>query len=125
MFMSSPTARKVRLGLALSALLFGSAMHAQAQTAVAGTLKVAMEISYPPFESYDGDKIVGFDPELSTMLAREMKLKPVFADTKFASLVLVWAAVNMTPLSRPSTSHPSAPRSPMPFPTPAAVHSSW
>jgi polar amino acid transport system substrate-binding protein len=88
MFQPLFSSRKVRLGLALTTLLFGSAMQAQAQTAVPGTLKVAMEISYPPFESYDGDKIVGFDPELSTMLAREMKLKPVFADTKFASLVL-------------------------------------
>jgi polar amino acid transport system substrate-binding protein len=32
--------------------------------------------------------VVGFDPELSALLAREMKLKPSFADTKFASLVL-------------------------------------
>jgi polar amino acid transport system substrate-binding protein len=88
--MSSTTARKLRLGLTVSALMLGvlQAGQAQAQVAAAGTLKVAMEVSYPPFESYEGDKIVGFDPELSTLLAREMKLKPVFADTKFASLIL-------------------------------------
>lgn len=80
--------RKTSFGLSLCTLLLGTALQAQAQTAVPGTLKVAMEVSYPPFESYDGDKIVGFDPELTAMLAREMKLKPVLTDTKFANLVL-------------------------------------
>jgi polar amino acid transport system substrate-binding protein len=80
----------IRRGLTIGALMAGSllGLQAQAQTSAAGQLKVAMEVSYPPFESYEGDKIVGFDPELSVLLAREMKLKPSFTDTKFASLVL-------------------------------------
>lgn len=82
------TTRQLALGLTLATLLLGAAHQAQAQTLAPGALKVAMEISYPPFESYDGDKVVGFDPELTALLAREMKLKPSFADTKFASLVL-------------------------------------
>jgi polar amino acid transport system substrate-binding protein len=88
MFKLSTITRKVGLTLTFGTLLFGASMHAQAQVAVPGTVKVALEASYPPFESYDGDKIVGFDPELIALLAREMKLKPTIVDTKFASLVL-------------------------------------
>jgi len=90
MLNNSSTVRTLRTVIALAALLLGSlaGMQAQAQTAAPGTLKVGMEISYPPFEYYEGDKILGFDPELAALLAREMKLKPVFTDTKFASLIL-------------------------------------
>ena len=88
MFKLSHAARQVHLGLAATALLFGAAMHADAQTATPGAIKVALEVAYPPFESYEGDKIVGFDPELTALLTREMKLKPTLIDTKFASLVL-------------------------------------
>ncbi|MDD2845676.1 MAG: transporter substrate-binding domain-containing protein, partial [Rhodoferax sp.] len=86
MFKLSTTARKVGLAFTFGTLLLGSA--AQAQVAVPGAIKIALEASYPPFESYEGDKIVGFDPELATLLTREMKLKPSIVDTKFASLVL-------------------------------------
>lgn len=53
-----------------------------------GDLKVGMEISYPPFESYDGDKVVGFDPELAALLAEKMDATPSFHDTKFTGLIL-------------------------------------
>jgi len=88
MFKLSTTACRVGLSLSFGTLLLGSALHVQAQVAVPGTIKVALEASYPPFESYEGDKIVGFDPELTVLLSREMKLKPAITDTKFASLVL-------------------------------------
>jgi polar amino acid transport system substrate-binding protein len=88
MFTLSTTARKTGLALSLATLLLGTALQAQAQVAVPGAIKVALEASYPPFESFEGDKIVGFDPELTALLAREMKLKPTLVDTKFASLVL-------------------------------------
>lgn len=88
MFKATSLSRTVKLGLAAAALTLVGVSAVQAQTLTAGVLKVGMEISYPPFESYDGDKVVGFDPEVSALLAREMKLKPQFADTKFANLVL-------------------------------------
>lgn len=64
-----------------------------AQTAVAGTLTegkliIGMEITYPPFESYDGDKVVGFDPELTALLAAKMGLEESFSDNKFTGLIL-------------------------------------
>lgn len=72
------------LGLAL----FAAGVQA-APTATPGTLKVGMEISYPPFESYDGDKVVGFDPEVSSALAKQLGNAQVqFVDTRFPNLIL-------------------------------------
>ena len=97
------TARRISfkrnlLTLALSALL---PVAASAQTMVPGQLKVGMEITYPPFESWQGDTVVGVqglqpgrlevrvrDPDMAEMLGRELKLKPSFVDTKFPSLIL-------------------------------------
>ncbi len=73
------------LTLTLSALL---PVAAFAQTMVPGQLKVGMEITYAPFESWQGDKVVGFDPDIAEMLGRELKLKPSFVDTKFPGLIL-------------------------------------
>lgn len=73
---------------ALAALVgLGCLAGAQAQTMAPGVLKVGLEATYPPFESYDGDKIVGFDPDLTALLTREMKLKPALTDTKFVNLI--------------------------------------
>lgn len=72
------------LGLAL----FAGSVQA-APTATPGTLKVGMEISYPPFESYEGDKVVGFDPEVANELARQLGgMKVEFVDTRFPNLIL-------------------------------------
>jgi polar amino acid transport system substrate-binding protein len=64
-----------------------SAVSAQALLS-SGTLKVGMEVTYPPFESYDGDKIVGFDPEVSALLAKQIHAQASFVDTKFTGLIL-------------------------------------
>jgi polar amino acid transport system substrate-binding protein len=76
----------LRAGLA-TLLGAGVLAGAQAQTLAPGVLKVGLEATYPPFESYDGDKIVGFDPDLTALLTREMKLKPALTDTKFINLI--------------------------------------
>ncbi|BEV16259.1 ABC transporter substrate-binding protein [Herbaspirillum sp. DW155] len=86
----SPTFRSASfkrglLTFALSALL---PLAAFSQTIVPGQLKVGMEITYPPFESWQGDKVVGFDPEFAEMLGKVLKVKPAFVDTKFPSLIL-------------------------------------
>lgn len=74
--------------LCAASLAFNSA-HAAVTTVTPGELTVGMEISYPPFESYDKDgKIVGFDPEMSALLANEMGLKATFKDIKFTNLIL-------------------------------------
>ena len=84
--MSPLTAIFTRTALA-TLIGLGCFAGAQAQTLTPGVLKVGLEATYPPFESYDGDKIVGFDPDMAALLTREMKLKPALTDTKFVSLV--------------------------------------
>ncbi|TBU95423.1 ABC transporter substrate-binding protein [Phytopseudomonas dryadis] len=80
----------IRLATALlGSALLGSGIAQAAPTASAGTLKVGMEISYPPFESYDGDKVVGFDPDVSMALAKALgDLQVEFVDTRFPNLIL-------------------------------------
>ena len=69
----------------LAAGMFGASVS----MAASDTFKVGMEITYPPFESYDKDKnVVGSDPELATALAKHMNAKVEFVDTKFPSLIL-------------------------------------
>ena len=73
----------------LAAAVFGATLAHAATTVTPGVLKVGMEITYPPFESYDEKKnVVGSDPELAHMLAKHMNLKADFVDTKFSSLIL-------------------------------------
>lgn len=74
------------IALSLSALMSVNATADNLLTA--GTLKVGMEITYPPFESYDGDKVVGFDPEVSALLGEQIGAVPEFSDNKFTSLIL-------------------------------------
>lgn len=84
--MSSRITSALRMGLAI---VWGitALSTLQAQTMTPGVLKVGLEATYPPFESYDGDKIVGFDPDLAALLTRELKVKPVLTDTKFINLI--------------------------------------
>ncbi len=73
----------------LATALFCSASAFAAATATPGQLKIGMEITYPPFESYDADKnVVGSDPELSQALAKHLESKVEFIDTKFPSLIM-------------------------------------
>ncbi|WP_446907243.1 transporter substrate-binding domain-containing protein, partial [Klebsiella pneumoniae] len=54
-----------------------------------GVFKVGMEVTYPPFESYDSNNnIVGLDPEFATLIAEHLQAKPQLIDTKFTSLIL-------------------------------------
>src|SRR3989344_5679447 len=78
--------KKPVLGLSvMAAAMFGASVS----MAATDTFKVGMEITYPPFESYDKDKnVVGSDPELAAALARHMNAKAEFVDTKFPSLIL-------------------------------------
>jgi polar amino acid transport system substrate-binding protein len=68
----------------LTTLSLGAVGSAFAQD----TFKVGMDITYPPFESYEGDKVVGFDPEVAALLGEKMNMTPEFIDSRFASLVL-------------------------------------
>ncbi len=76
----------------LSAVALGASLGAMAaetpKTVTQGELKVGMEVSYPPFEYYEDEKVVGFDPEVSAELAKRMGLTASFNDTRFPNLIL-------------------------------------
>lgn len=74
--------------LIAAAIGLSSTSALAASTLTEGKINVGMEITYPPFESYDGDKVVGFDPELTALLANKMGVEYGFTDNKFTGLIL-------------------------------------
>ena len=79
--------RRVALTLAVSAC-FSSVTQA-AELLTEGVFKVGMEVTYPPFESYDSNNnIVGLDPDFAALIAQHLQAKPLLIDTKFTSLIL-------------------------------------
>lgn len=65
-----------------------SAASYKSELKTKGKLTVGLEGTYAPF-SYrsDSGKLTGFEVELVKAVAKKMKLKPVFVQTKFDSLV--------------------------------------
>ncbi len=79
--------RRVALTLAVSACF--SPVTQAAELLTEGVFKVGMEVTYPPFESYDSNNnIVGLDPEFAAQIAQHLQAKPQLIDTKFTSLIL-------------------------------------
>ncbi|HDF5715304.1 TPA: ABC transporter substrate-binding protein [Klebsiella variicola] len=79
--------RRVALTLAVSACF--SPVTQAAELLTEGVFKVGMEVTYPPFESYDSNNnIVGLDPDFATLIAQHLQAKPQLIDTKFTSLIL-------------------------------------
>ena len=50
-----------------------------------GTLKIGMEVGYPPFEYFDADGTtpIGFDVQLGAEIARRLGLKVEYIDTAY------------------------------------------
>lgn len=84
--MKNMTRKIVSTACMLSAVALSQTVTAT--TLTEGKLVIGMEITYPPFESYDGDKVVGFDPELTALLSAKMGVEPSFSDNKFTGLIL-------------------------------------
>lgn len=79
--------RRVALTLAVSACF--SPVTQAAELLTEGVFKVGMEVTYPPFESYDSNNnIVGLDPEFAALITQHLQAKPQLIDTKFTSLIL-------------------------------------
>jgi arginine transport system substrate-binding protein len=64
-------------------LLAGVSLSATA----AQTIRFATEASYPPFESIDANKIVGFDVDLANALCKEIDATCTFSNQAFDSLI--------------------------------------
>jgi len=80
--------KKILTSTLIATAIGFSSTSAFSSTLTEGKITVGMEITYPPFESYDGDKVVGFDPELTALLANKMGVEHGFRDNKFTGLIL-------------------------------------
>ena len=56
-------------------------------TAVDGVLSMATEATFPPYEYYDGDTIVGIDVEIAQAIADKLGLKLEVTDIAFDSII--------------------------------------
>lgn len=59
----------------------------QLGTVEAGKLIMATNASFPPYEYYEGDTIVGIDAEIAQAIADKLGLELVIDDMEFASIV--------------------------------------
>lgn len=52
-----------------------------------GTLKMATNATFPPYEYKEGDKIVGIDAEIAAAIAEELGMELEIIDTEFGSII--------------------------------------
>ncbi|MDH4582624.1 ABC transporter substrate-binding protein [Pseudomonas sp. BN415] len=76
------------LAFLASAFLVANANAVSVQPLREGVLTIGSDLSWAPFEYFDGDKPAGFDIELMEKIARGMGLTPEVVDTRFANLVI-------------------------------------
>jgi polar amino acid transport system substrate-binding protein len=63
------------------------AEEATLETAVAGTLTMATNAEFPPYESYEGDEVVGIDAEIAAAIAEKLGLELDIQDMAFDSII--------------------------------------
>ena len=63
------------------------AEEATLTTVTAGKLTMATNASFPPYEYYDGDAIVGIDAEIAAVIAEKLGLELEIADVEFDSII--------------------------------------
>ncbi len=73
----------------LTGLLFGSAVQARSldEIKAAGTIVVATEGAYPPFNYFQGSKLSGFEVELAEAIVKKMGLKIEWKALSFDALL--------------------------------------
>jgi cystine transport system substrate-binding protein len=87
----------LQLGAALLAaglVLPVAAADMLASAKARGTLRIAMEGTYPPFNFKDGKsgQLAGYDVDVATLVAAKMGLKPEFVSTEWAAILAGLAA---------------------------------
>lgn len=60
---------------------------AEVKTVSDGVLTMGTNAAFPPYEFYDGDKVVGIDAEIAEALAAKLGLKLEIVDMDFAAIV--------------------------------------
>ncbi len=101
--------------LTLAAILVGAALAAPASAAdllttakARGTLRIAMEGTYPPFNFKDqkSGQLAGYDADVARMVAAKLGLKPEFVTTEWSAILaglgagrydVIISQVGMTP----------------------------
>jgi cystine transport system substrate-binding protein len=75
--------------LAASLALPASAADLLATARARGTLRIAMEGTYPPFNFKDAKtgELAGYDVDVARLLAAKLGLKPVFVNTEWAAIL--------------------------------------
>lgn len=56
-------------------------------SAKGGTLTMATNAEFPPYEFYEGDKVVGIDAEVAALIAEELGMTLEIVDTDFDSII--------------------------------------
>ncbi len=74
--------------MAMSLVACGSSSDdGEFSTAVEGTLTMATNAQFPPYEYYEGDDIVGIDAEIAAAIAEKLGLELVIEDMEFDSII--------------------------------------
>ena len=73
--------------LALAACGGGKPAASKLPTVTAGKLTMATNAQFPPYEFYEGDKIVGIDAEIAGAIAEKLGLELVIEDMEFDSII--------------------------------------
>ena len=86
------TFKLICLALALVMLLAlcacgGGSAKSKVPTVSAGKLTMATNAQFPPYEFYEGDKIVGIDAEIAGAIAEKLGLELVIEDMEFDSII--------------------------------------
>src|SRR5579875_752345 len=88
-----PSRRKQALGALLGSVLIVTAAAPAGASAIKvpakyhGTLRVAMDATYPPDEFIQGGHIVGFDADLAQALGKAMGVKMKLVDATFDTII--------------------------------------
>lgn len=96
-----PISASRRRSLTLAAVLFSAALALPAAAAdllatakARGTLRIAMEGTYPPFNFKDpkSGELTGYDVDVAKLLAAKLGLKPAFVNTEWSAILAGLAA---------------------------------
>ena len=71
------------------------------------TLTMATNAEFPPYESYENDKIVGIDAEVAAAIAEKLGMELVIEDMKFDSIIP--SVVSGGARACPQSARPAAP----------------
>ena len=73
--------------MALAAVACGSKEEAPAATEEKAVLVMATNAEFPPYEYYQGDKVVGIDAEIAGLIAEKLGMELQIVDIAFDSII--------------------------------------